>query len=166
MMQRALSFAHSVRALQRAHLLPPEVCQHILRSRGLHGAGFDSPKVAAAVAGRSQRGRSAASGLREVEAAPEEEAEAEAAGPSPALPLCERAAQHPVPLSELLAWAESATRRVEAVGDSWAEADEGPCEEDLQVCMYTNAAAGLTQGLLAACCAKLLAAYEARCSTA
>ena len=126
MMQRALSFANSVRALQRARLLPPEVCRRLMQCRGVCGPGFDSPPGAAAAGGR--RGSPAASEVREVEASALEEAP-----PTPALPLCERVAQHAVPLSELLAWAESAAQRVAAVGDSWAEHDEGPCAEDLQV---------------------------------
>jgi hypothetical protein len=126
MMQRALSFANSVRALQRARLLPPEVCRRLMQCRVLYGPGFDSPPAASAAGGR--RGSPAASEVREVEASALEEAP-----PTPALPLCERVAQHAVPLSELLAWAESAVQRVAAVGDSWAEHDEGPCAEDLQV---------------------------------
>ena len=126
MMQRALSFANSVLALQRASLLPPEVCRRLMQRRGFHDPGFDRPQVATAAGGR-RGSRAASTSLSEV-AAPEE------APPTPALPLCERAAQHAVPLSELLAWAESAARRVEAVGDSWAEQDEGPCAEDLRVC--------------------------------
>jgi hypothetical protein len=56
-----------------------------------------------------------------------------AATAQPQLPLCERQAQHAVPLRDLLAWLETALLQVKDVGDSWAQQDDGPSAEDLRV---------------------------------
>ena len=122
-MQRALLFAH-LRALQRSQGWPAEVCHRILQCRGSCWAppgGTQPPRRGA------RQAVSASSGLG---AAPQALTDAS----QPQLPLCEREASHAVPLPDLLAWREAAQRQVEAVGDSWAQAEDGPSAEDLQVC--------------------------------
>ena len=71
--------------------------------------------------------------MHEGDAAPAAAAAAAVALPQPELPLCERPAQHAVPLGDLLAWREAAEGQVQAVGNAWVQQDDGPSVEDLQV---------------------------------
>ena len=122
---RALTFARALEALQRAHRWSPDVACAIMawRSHAAPAARAPPPPTGH----RWRHARCVASS-----SAPTASLTAKAAASQPQLPLCEREAAHEAALSELLAWRDAARRQVEAVGDSWAQQDEGPSAEDLQ----------------------------------
>lgn len=131
-MQAAISFAQGVRALQRVYRFSPEVACRILHWRSAAAGTASSARHAGSIwpqqPSRAQRALSGLSG--EVATATAGEAPAS----QPVLPLCERPAQHAVPLADLLAWRDAAQQQAEAVGDSWVASDpDGPTAEDLQV---------------------------------
>lgn len=136
-MQAAVAFAQGVRALQHAYRFSPEVARRILHWRAAAASGSGSGgqwavrQASSTWLQQSKRAQqSFSSSSREVTTANAEEA----AASQPVLPLCERPAQHAVPLSDLLAWRDAAQQQAEAVGDSWLASDpDGPTAEDLQV---------------------------------
>ncbi|PRW58532.1 hemK methyltransferase family member 1 [Chlorella sorokiniana] len=136
-MQAAIAFAQGVRVLQRAYRFSPDVAHRILHwraaaaasSSGSRGAwSSDQPSSTwPRQPTRAQRAFSSPSSELATAVA------GEAATTQPVLPLCERPAQHAVPLTDLLAWRDAAQQQAEAVGDSWLASDpDGPTTEDLQ----------------------------------
>lgn len=153
-MQQALLFAQSVRALQRAKAWSPDVCRRIMQWHGAHSSVSTSASRSTGRTHSPFASGASAQGLSS--SAIDEQQQAEA--PRPAIPLCERPAEHTAPLADLLAWREAAEQQVAAVGTSWEQQDDGPSMEDLQV---GAGLAGAQRGAL-----RLPPAWQHRCSPA
>lgn len=118
----SLGLLRALRALQQQRSVSHDACARVLQWRGAcassHLRRRPSPAAAASELGLASLAGAGGDA---------------AAVPQPAVPLCERPAQHEVPLADLLAWREASQRAVEAVGDSWAQQEaDGPTAEDLQ----------------------------------
>ncbi|KAL4420380.1 hypothetical protein ABPG77_002320 [Micractinium sp. CCAP 211/92] len=125
-MQQALLFAQSVRALQSAKAWSPDVCRRIMQWRAAQGSNVAS---ASKSVGRTRSSFARAASAQDLSTSSIDQ---QCATPQPAIPLCERPAEHTAPLADLLAWREAAEQQVAAVGTSWEREDDGPSVEDLQ----------------------------------
>ncbi len=126
-MQQALLFAQSVRALQSAKAWSPDVCNRIMQWRAAQGSNVAS---ASKSVGRTRCSFARAASAQDLSTSSIDQ---QCATLQPAIPLCERPAEHTAPLADLLAWREAAEQQVAAVGTSWEREDDGPSMEDLQV---------------------------------